>query len=230
MPTAGPKTTTTATPKPASSTAPRPAATPPRPRGGPTRAERLAAAEKERHRRALQTRAAVAGGVAVVLFVVGFLVVSNNRDRAKEAAGFESGSCQFDRKSDGDAGLGQNHVANPTYNVDPPAGGDHLSTPPAAGVYTAETTPPDGELVHSLEHGYIILWYRPDLPAADLTAIQDLVQRHARDVLLVPRASLGQPIAATAWHARLLCGGPDVASLERFVDQYANKGPEKVPH
>jgi hypothetical protein len=172
----------------------------------------------------------VAGGVALVLLVVGFLVVSNNKDRAKEAAGFETGSCDFDRKSDGDAGLGQNHVANPTYKVDPPAGGDHLSTAAPAGVYTAENTPPDGQLVHSLEHGYVIIWYRPDLPAPDLAALQELTQRHTRDVLLVPRASLGQPVAATAWHARLLCGGPDVASLERFVDQYVNKGPEKVSH
>ncbi len=201
-----------------------------RPRGGPTRAERLAAAEKARHRRALQSRAAVAGGVALILLVVGFLVVSNNRNKAQEAAGFETGSCNFDRNSDGDAGLGRNHVPDPTYKVDPPAGGDHSPTAAPAGVYTAADTPPDGQLVHSLEHGYVIIWYRPDLAAPDLAALQELTKRHTRDVLLVPRASLAQPVAATAWHARLLCGDADVASLDKFVDQYVNKGPEAVPH
>ena len=169
--------------------------------------------------------------MALVLLVVGFLVVSNNRDRAKEAAALrDRRPATSTGRATATPGLGRNHVANPTYKVDPPAGGDHNPTAAPAGVYTAENKPPDGQLVHSLEHGYVIIWYRPDLPPTDLTALQELTQRHARDVLLVPRASLDQPVAATAWHARLLCGAPDVASLERFVDRYVNQGPEKVPH
>ena len=46
----------------------------------------------------------------------------------------------------------------------------------------------------------------------------------------MPRASIDPLVAATAWHARLLCGAPDVATLERFVDRYVNQGPEKIPH
>ena len=228
-PTASKSTASKPAAKPASKGA-SPVSTPNRPRGGLTRAERLAAAEKARRRRAVQTRAAVAAGVALIVLVVGFLVVSNNQDRAKEAASFETGACDFDRKSDGDAGAGRNHVANPTYKVDPPAGGDHNATAAPAGTYTEANKPPDGQLVHSLEHGYVIIWHRPDLPPADLTALQELTQRHARDVLLVARSTLDQPIAATAWHARLLCGAPDVASLERFIDTYVNQGPEKIPH
>jgi hypothetical protein len=48
-------------------------------------------------------------------------------------------------------------------------------------------------------------------------------------VLLVPRTSLSEPVAATAWRRRLLCPRPDVDSLGRFVRTYANKGPEKQP-
>jgi hypothetical protein len=215
------------TAKPADAAAqPAALAAPSRPRGGPTRAERLAAAERARHRRALQTRAAVAGAVALALLVVGFLVVSDSRDGAKQPAGFDSGTCQFDTEADD----GRAHVADPTYTVDPPAGGDHNPVPAAAGIYTLENAPADGRLVHSLEHGYIVVWYHPDLPASDLATLRDLALRHSRDVLLVPRASMGTPVAATAWHARLLCGAPDVATLERFIDSYLNKGPEAVPH
>ena len=199
-------------------------------RPGPTKAERLAAAEEARRRRALRTRALIAGGVALSLLVVGFLFVSNRRDREKAAAPFETISCKFDTRSDGDAGAGRNHVSNPTYDVDPPAGGNHSPTPAPAGVYTVDNAPPDGQLVHSLEHGYVIFWYRPDIPADELAVLQEVAKRHARDVLVVPRASMGTPVAATAWHARILCGVPEGATLERFVEKYANQGPEAIPH
>src|SRR5258708_5258310 len=52
-----------------------------------------------------------------------------------------------------------------TYNSNPPAGGNHYATPAHAGFY--ETPPADGYLVHSLEHGAVILWYNPKLLTTD---------------------------------------------------------------
>jgi hypothetical protein len=189
----------------------------------------MAAAEEARRRQSIRNKALLAAGVVAVMFVVSFVLVSGRRDRNKAAAGFQTASCQFDRKSDADAGTGRNHVPNPTYEVNPPAGGDHTPQAAGPGIFTAADTPPDGQIVHAQEHGYVVIWYRPDLDEQGLAPLRELAQKHAKDVLLVPRA-IDQPVAATAWHARLLCQSPEIDTLERFVDTYVNQGPEKVRH
>jgi len=201
-----------------------------RPRTGPTREERLAAAEAARRKRRLRNKAMLAAGVAAAIFVVGFVVNSDRKARDKQAAQFETGSCRFDRTSDGDDGPGRNHVPNPVYKVDPPAGGNHTPQAAPAGDYTAATAPPIGQIVHAMEHGYVVLWYRPDLDPPSLAALREVAGRHAKDVLVVPRTSLATPVAATAWHARVLCATPEPATVERFVTTFVNQGPEKFPH
>lgn len=201
-----------------------------RERSGPTRIERLAAAERARRRKAVRTRALIGGVVLVVVGALVAVVISNRRSASKTVSRLEAGSCEFDRRTDSDAGAGRNHVANPTYEVDPPAGGNHLVNPAPAGTYTAQDAPPDGQLVHSLEHGYMVLWYRPDLPAEAQTQLRQLTDKYAKDVLLVPRTSLPKSVAATAWERRLLCDDVDLAALELSITSYRNKGPEKVPH
>lgn len=196
----------------------------------PTRAERLAAAAAARRRRQLQVRAAIMGGVVLVVAVAAFVFVSDRRDRNELVKRLESGGCDYDGESDSDQGPGLNHVAAPFYSVNPPAGGDHLAQAASAGRYTLENVPPDGQLVHSLEHGYIVLWHRPDADEATMQVLNDVADKYDRDVLIAPRPSLPTPVAATAWHDRLLCQAPDPAALELFVESFVNKGPEKVPH
>jgi hypothetical protein len=116
------------------------------------------------------------------------------------------------------------------YQVDPPSGGDHLAAPASAGSYRVGNVPADGNLVHSLEHGFVILWHRPDLADAQLDQMLDVAEPYARDVLVVPRASLPTPVAATAWHKRLQCPSLELDVLRRFVDEFRNDGPENVPH
>ncbi len=201
-----------------------------RPRGGPTREERMAAAEAVRRRRSIRNRTLVAAGVVAAIVVVGFVIVSDRRERDQEAAQVQTDSCRFDRKSDNDGGLNNNHVPNPTYQVNPPAGGDHTPQAAGAGIFTDANTPSDGQIVHAMEHGYIVIWHRPDLDEPTLASLRELVGRHARDVLMVPRASIETPVAATAWHARLLCDQPEVDTIERFINTFVNRGPERVPH
>jgi len=164
------------------------------------------------------------------MLLVGFVIVSDRRERDQQAAQFQTGACRFDRKTDPDGGIGRNHTANPTYKVDPPAGGDHTPEAAAAGIFTAADAPVDGQIVHAMEHGYIIFWYQPDLDEQSLSALRGVAQRHERDVLMLPRPSIGTPVAATAWHARLLCDSLEVDTIERFVDTFVNQGPEKVKH
>ncbi len=199
-------------------------------KAGPTREERLAAAEAARRRRSLRNRALLAGGVAAVLLMVLFVVNSDRQERTEQASQFETASCRFDRDHDPEDPAPRNHVAPPAYEVNPPAGGNHTPQAAGAGVYTEATAPPDGQIVHALEHGYVVLWHRPDLDEQSLTTIREVAARHARDVLVVPRPSIETPVAATAWHARLLCGQVEADTFERFITEFANKGPERIEH
>ena len=141
-------------------------------------------------------------------------------------ASLERDGCTVDSRSD----PGRNHVPQATYSVDPPAGGDHDPVPSAAGFYDTTDVPTDGHLVHSLEHGYVIVWYRPAaVPAATVAGLRDLAR--VRDwVLVAPRPAMGTALAATAWHRRLLCpdgaDGPD-GPIAKFVTAFRDQGPEK---
>ena len=202
---------------------------PARERTGPTRTERLAAAEKARRRKAARTRALIAGGLAAVLALLTITIINSRRSDSRVISALEdSGACNYDTRADDDGGTGRNHVScNIAYQVDPPSGGNHNPTAAPAGRYTMENRPPDAQIVHALEHGFVVIWYRPDLDAAGVGQLEELADRHGRAVLLVPRPSLSQPVAATAWHRRLLCSRPDVAALETFITEFQDEGPEQ---
>lgn len=204
----------------------------PRERTGPTRAERLAAAEAARRRKAARNRALIAGGLIAVLALLTVTIINSRRSDQRVISALESsGNCEYDSRTDSDRGTGNNHVTgNVSYEVNPPSGGNHNPSPSPPGIFTVDNTPPDAQIVHSLEHGYVTIWHRPDVDTATLDGLKGVANKYSRDVLLVPRASLEQPVAATAWHRRLLCERSDVEALDRFVREYRNKGPEKVEH
>lgn len=209
----------------AGTTTSRPATVRERPRQ-PTQAERFEAQRRARRRRALRTRFIV--GAVAVLAAGGLLFnwASDRRQSQRLISSLEAGSCDFDRDTD----PGRDHIASPTFRVDPPSGGDHLAAPASAGTYQVGNVPGDGNLVHSLEHGFVILWHRPDVADAQLDQLLGVAEPYERDVLVVPRASLPTAVAATAWHKRLQCPSLEPDVLSRFVEEFRNDGPEDVPH
>lgn len=61
------------------------------------------------------------------------------------------------------ADMGNNHVtdiADITYNSNPPSSGPHFAVWAKPGVYDRFIS--DGYFIHSMEHGYIIIWYDCD--------------------------------------------------------------------
>ena len=118
---------------------------------------------------------------------------------------------------------------NPKYTVNPPSGGDHLSRSVGPGVIEGDP-PPDGYLVHSLEHGYVVIWHKPGLADAQTKAIEAARDAYPRDVIVVERSDMEPKVAATAWGHRLLCDGADEDALTAFIKDFRNQAPEKIPH
>lgn len=196
--------------------------------GPTTRQQERAARESAQRRDDVRRWLTTAGLVTLLLLVaVGIWLFDRQRDAGLRAA-LTSGSCEVDTQTDPTQAAGRNHVQNPTYAVDPPAGGDHLASAARAGVYEGTSVPPDGLLVHSLEHGYVIVWHRPDLPSEQRTQLEDFQRSFDGDVIVAERASLPVPVAATAWGHRLMCQEVELAALDRFFDERVGDGPENV--
>lgn len=200
----------------------------PRPRDDrPSRDERWAAQRKAQRRRSLVVRSSlITLAVLVVAGLVTWQVVSR-RNAQRTITALTAGECRYDTESD--PGAVNEHTPNPTFTVDPPAGGIHSPNAAPGGRFSEETAPEDGQVVHALEHGLIAISYRPDVAPDDFAALQDIQGDNPKDVLLLPRSSLEVPVAATAWHRRLLCAEVEPNNLRRFVDAYEGKGPENVP-
>jgi Protein of unknown function (DUF3105) len=170
-------------------------------------------------------------GALVVAVLVGVLGISLVRRPPSDGppslsaalrASLEQDGCTLDTRSD----PGRAHTPAATYTVDPPAGGDHDSVPSKAGFYEPGNVPADGHLVHSLEHGFVIVWYKPEgVTPATVDRLRELAR--LRWVLVVPRPSLPTALAATAWRTRLLCPDGAEEPIATFVTALRNRGPEK---
>ena len=196
---------------------------------GPTKKQQERSARTSAERRdALRRRLVTAGLLGALLAAVALFVILDRRGDSQLREALTSGSCEVDTQADPTAAAGQNHVPSPSYSVNPPAGGNHLASAARAGVYDGAAVPSDGLLVHSLEHGYVIAWHSPDLPAEQKEQLQAFQRRHDDDVIVVERPNLPVPVALTAWEQRLMCQQVEQAPFERFFDEYVGNGPEDV--
>jgi hypothetical protein len=125
------------------------------------------------------------------------------------------------------------------YDTNPPTSGKHFQVPAEDGIY--DQAPPDTTIVHSMEHGRVVIWFRPNLPASARAGLRALVEDDSYQMLLVPRSKMPFAVAATAWNGspgpagtgRLL-GCPSFSpgvydALRDFRDQNRGRGPEAVP-
>jgi len=201
-------------------------------RGGSqsTRAQRIEAARQARRRKSLVYRLVLAGAAALLVVLVATRVLSGRSQGNDTRQKLTAGSCKVDTNADPTDPSPDNHVSDPTYRVDPPAGGNHLAQATRPAVYQEGQELPDGQIVHAMEHGYVVLWEGPGLADADRQALLDVAGRYERDVLVVPRPTSPVKVAATAWGNRLLCGNVEPDALDLFTRTYRNQGPEKVPH
>ena len=184
-------------------------------------------------------------GIGIVAFVILggiFWIVSNViKESSKPVPGKEV------------AVLGRTHVPIGTkvkYNSNPPTSGNHYDTWTKSGAYDKPIE--DGYLVHSLEHGYIVISHNCEMTSSKLKAqsskvgtesaktdkkcldfidkLKERVKKDSWKMILLPRASLDTNFALTAW-GRIDKFNLKEGSLERvndFIDSFRNTGPEKT--
>lgn len=123
------------------------------------------------------------------------------------------------------------------YSSLPATSGPHWDPSGLAnwGVYS--TPQPESQLVHSLEHGGIVIWYDPEqLDAAGVQALEDYVDRQTASgisgrykFILSPWGAadaLPAPIVATAWRYLLELETADTSAIDEFARARYGRSPE----
>lgn len=126
---------------------------------------------------------------------------------------------------------GMEPEAIPTYNTEPPTSGAHYGDPmlpAAAGFYEAAKA--DLNLVHSLEHGYVIIWYDCE-QLSNCDTVKDqlktvLTQTGSYKTIIMPREDMPAPVIATSWGMMYKQFDFDAAKMVDFVKNNRENSPE----
>ena len=199
------------------------------PVNGPARstARKLSNKESRRLRRARQKlvqRLVLAGVGVLAVGVVAYFVWDILRPKLGQT---------FPQQARTQIQVGDPHEP---YNSDPPTSGAHAA-PVNAGFY--DSAPPDENLVHNLEHGYVVIWYNCDTlveaQCAELKGSVEAIIDRARPVVIttgakkivaVPRPNMDARVALTSWGRLHKLATFDETQILAFVNDFRNKAPE----
>lgn len=184
--------------------------------------------EANRKKAARQKTLFVGLSLAVIALVVILFVLTGKSANSVELMGDEV------------AIASSNHVPNDSipgpYNSNPPAGGTHFDTDFTEYFYQESDLPtlpahPEGYLVHSLEHGYVIFWYNCQVSGIDCTelkqTIQTVIDKTGNTKLIAfPWADMDVPLAMTSWGRILNFTQPDAVQMTQFVERNRYQAPE----
>jgi hypothetical protein len=188
------------------------------------KSKRKEMAEKRRRQRIMKSVLTWGGIAAVVLTIIIVGVTNASRPNPGEAVPVMPDT---------------SHVAEGTdpgpFNTNPPSSGRHYSAswqsafydePPAGILY------PEGHLVHSLEHGYIIFWYNCELldeqacldTKAQIRSVMDAERMNK--VIAFPWTTIDYPVVLTSWGRMLEMDSFEPQVARDFVQQNRNVAPE----
>lgn len=184
--------------------------------------------ERERRSAARRRNLVTLGTALLVGALVVFLIVSERRsaeDVGVSAA--EAGCTDIETHED----LGREHVEEGTpveYNSTPPTSGPHYGNWADPGFHDEPVH--ESRLVHNLEHGQVVFWYRPDASEQTIEDIRQIVGDDRLALLAAPYDALPAPyeFAMTGWTASQSCERVSQEVVNNFRGRFQGRGPEQV--
>jgi hypothetical protein len=196
--------------------------------------KRIRAKRKLQNPRKRISRLLIWGGVSIAVIAVVVVIILNSNPTAQAAAPQEMNQVvQIPIAS-------RNHITigtpPPTYNSDPPAGGDHYPETMPTKFYKESDLAslpqyPVGYLVHNLEHGYVIFWYNCQVYQGTCDDLMQKIQQVMSQfggvkVVAFPWHTINVPLALTSWGRLLRLSTPDQTLMTQFVQTYRFQAPE----
>jgi hypothetical protein len=187
----------------------------------------------------MRSRAALAAGLVAALVAVAFPAFlllrsdtpSDRPARALDEAVRLAGAERITH--DYAFGINDHTDERVRYPTNPPTNGPHAFTWARDGDYSGNAPPPTEQIVHALEHGRVVIQYRPGIAKRKLAQLVALYEESPEHVLLLENATnMPCEVAATAWGQGVLCPKLNARSLEAlraFRDTFRDRGPESIP-
>jgi hypothetical protein len=132
---------------------------------------------------------------------------------------------------------GQGHVQPGTaitWRSRPPSSGNHYERWSGYGVFENGVDP--GNWVHNLEHGAIVVLFRPDLcDSTCVSQLRDIYNNAPRSrfgnvkMVVTPYEDMDHTIATVAWGWVDEMASVDRERIFAFYREHVDKGPEQVP-
>ncbi len=126
------------------------------------------------------------------------------------------------------------------YDSNPPTEGKHFAAPAEDGAY--DDPPKTSELVHTLEHGRVVIWFKKSAPEDTRADLKALFDDDSYQMVLTPGPSgMKYEVAASAWSREPVPNGTGrllgctkfndetMDALQAFRDEHRGNGPEAVP-
>lgn len=154
--------------------------------------------------------------------------ITDEQDAVKAAG------CKETTPENEGAGHEEREFTAADYGANPPTSGTHFPQWAQDGIYEPGSTPPLGQLVHTLEHGRVNIQYRAGAGAKLIRQLEAFVgENEGYHLLLYENASgMEAAVAASAWDNLLTCAqtGPKLwDALRTFRDAHLDRAPERVP-
>jgi hypothetical protein len=118
------------------------------------------------------------------------------------------------------------------YDSSPPTSGPHYAVPAETGFYPADSDIEPERLVHNLEHGQIVIWYRPDAEELGFLEkqIEELVSQEPKATIGAPYSDMdeGFNLVITSWRHARACVHASQEVVDDFRREFQGKGPEPL--
>jgi hypothetical protein len=196
--------------------------------------KRQIAREAQKRKQARQ-RYMILGGVGLVVVAIIVVIVLLNSNSSTAAAGTGGGLMGTAVPDQSRAHVPSDQEPGP-YVTNPPSGGAHYDTDWEAHFYQESELAnlpkyPQGYLVHSLEHGYVIFWYNCQAPNIDCTQLKQSIQKVMTEtggtkLIAFPWTTMDVPLAMTSWGQVLKFPKVDEALMKQFVLRNRYQAPE----
>lgn len=184
---------------------------------------------------------AMAGAALLVLIAVAALTATGGRDEQPEsgqgdpkAAAVRAG-CRLTRHPE----EGDSHTTEPVrYSSNPPTSGNHAPEPALDGLFEPGSEPRPEQLVHALEHGRVIIQYRPGTSPDRRAELEALFEEPVKGspayhtILMQNNTEMQSAVAATSWTRSVTCRSASPESIDAvraFRERYVDQAPELVP-
>ncbi len=112
------------------------------------------------------------------------------------------------------------------YKSNPPTSGPHWVG--VAGPGIKDKPVPDELVLHSMEHGAAVVWYREDLEQKEIDRIKEAFYNSSGKKIMLPRKDLDVPVALTSWGYLLKLESIDEDKIKEFIETNNDRAPEKA--